>query len=68
MGKPNGLLVLEYNRRGYWTVAATADALMRPTTTIYSWIRRRQLKRTLRIGGNLFVRYADAAKLAGGVP
>jgi hypothetical protein len=43
------------------------DALMRPTTTIYSWIRRKRL-RFVRKGGNLFVRFSEAARLAGGAP
>jgi hypothetical protein len=67
MGKPNKLLVLVYESRGYWTIGRTADALMRPTATLYSWMRRKRL-RFVRKGGNLFVRFSEAAKLAGGAP
>ena len=66
MGKPNALLVFEYQRRGYWTVTAMADVLTRPTSTLYSWIRRGSLKQVLRIAGTVFVRYQEAYKLAGG--
>ena len=64
MGKPNELLVMKYGAEGFWTVAATADVLMRPAATLYSWIRRGRLKRVRRTGGSVFVHYESGAQLA----